>query len=76
MNRTGWVDRVRMEAQVKAGSKEISIEAKFLAKKRAWAKKPDILRTVHRIYLGDAREMTQLGSSPLVHRECCHGGRR
>lgn len=56
-----------MEAQVKAGSKEISIEAKFLAKKRAWAKNPEIRRTVHRIYLGDAREMTQLGSSPLVH---------
>ena len=52
---------------MKQGSKEISIEAKFLAKRRAWARKPEILRTLHRIYLGDARAMTQLGSNQPVH---------
>jgi len=49
-----------------AGGKEPNIEAKFLAKKRAWDSQPAILRTTHRIYLGDARVMAELGSEPGV----------
>lgn len=48
-------------------TRELSIEAKFAAKRRAWARKPTILSTRHRIYLGDGRTMEDLGSAPLVH---------
>lgn len=45
---------------------ELSIEAKFVEKRRAWARKPAILKTAHWIYLGDARSMEELGTEPLV----------
>ena len=47
--------------------REPSIEAKFVEKRRAWARKPIILKTTHWIYLGDARVMEELGKEPLVH---------
>lgn len=47
--------------------REPKIATKFAAKKRAWAKSPAILNTSHRIYLGDARSMFDLGDKPLVH---------
>jgi len=53
--------------QMGSGSREPNIEAKFQAKKRAWARRPAILQTRHRIYLGDARSMTELGSEPIIH---------
>jgi DNA modification methylase len=42
------------------GKKEPTIEAKFAAKRRAWSRKPRILQTKHRVYLGDARLMSEL----------------
>lgn len=47
--------------------REPSIEAKFMAKRRAWASKPPILKTTHWIYPGDARVMEEMGREPLVH---------
>ncbi len=49
------------------GSVEPKISAKFDEKRRAWARKPAILQTTHRIYLGDSRVMSELGGEPLVH---------
>jgi site-specific DNA-methyltransferase (adenine-specific) len=49
------------------GGREPNIEAKFLAKRRAWERRPAILQTSHRAYLGDARSMPDLGSAPCVH---------
>ena len=46
---------------------EPTVAAKFAAKRRAWAKNPKILDTTHRIYLGDAREMSELGDEPSIH---------
>jgi len=47
--------------------REPSVEAKFREKRLAWSRNPPILQTTHRIYLGDARSMDELGPSPLVH---------
>lgn len=47
--------------------REPKIEAKFAAKQRAWARRPEILNTTHRIYLGDGRQMADLGAEPTVH---------
>ena len=44
-----------------SGRRELSIEAKFAAKRRAWATQPRILQTIHHIYLGDGRRMEELG---------------
>jgi site-specific DNA-methyltransferase (adenine-specific) len=52
---------------MKAGKREPSIEAKFAAKRRAWAEQPAILRSTHRIYEGDGRSMEHLGVEPLLH---------
>jgi DNA modification methylase len=49
------------------GKRELSIEAKFAAKRRAWAKQPRILHTVHHVYLGDGRRMHELGNEPNIH---------
>src|SRR5262245_41392627 len=49
-----------------AGKREPSIEAKFAAKRKAWAENPAILSTSHTIHLGDARQMPELGSEPAV----------
>lgn len=47
--------------------REPSIEAKFVEKRRAWARNPAILKTAHRIHLGDARRMEELGVDPFLH---------
>ena len=49
------------------GSRELSIEAKFVEKRRAWESHAARLETRHRIYLGDARLMAQPGSQPSIH---------
>ena len=41
--------------------------AKFREKKLAWSDPEGLPRTHHRIYLGDAREMQEVGNSPCVH---------
>jgi DNA modification methylase len=46
---------------------EPTIDAKFAAKRRAWASRPPILSTTHRIYEGDARRLEHLGAEPLLH---------
>ena len=46
---------------------EPTVPAKFAAKRRAWAKNPKILDTTHRVYLGDARVMTELRDEPSIH---------
>ncbi|MGH7719182.1 MAG: DNA-methyltransferase, partial [Gemmatimonadaceae bacterium] len=46
---------------------EPSVDAKFRAQQEALARHPDILNTTHRIYLGDAREMSELGQREAVH---------
>jgi hypothetical protein len=55
------------EGQMKVRGREPSIEAKFAAKRRAWARNPSILRTTHRVYQGDARLMEDLGSDQAIH---------
>ena len=45
--------------------RELTIDAKFAAKRRAWARKPTILNTEHRVYLGDGRRMSELGAHPV-----------
>jgi DNA modification methylase len=52
---------------MKVDKREPSIDEKFLAKRRAWAQQPSILRTTHRIYEGDGRLMEHQGAEPLVH---------
>jgi len=47
--------------------REPKIEAKFAAKRRAWAQRPALLRTTHRVYEGDGRALEHLGAEPLVH---------
>ena len=49
------------------GGKEAPIEEKFAAKKRAWARHPEILRNHHTVYLGDARAMPGLLPETPVH---------
>jgi site-specific DNA-methyltransferase (adenine-specific) len=48
-------------------NREPNIEAKFAARRKAWAENPAILATSHKIYRGDARLMPDLGSKPTVH---------
>lgn len=45
---------------------EPTVDEKFAAKARAWARRPEIIRTTHRIYLGDARRMAALDRSDRV----------
>lgn len=52
---------------MRGDKREPSIEAKFAEKRRAWARRPAILQTTHRVYLGDARLMSDLNPEPLVH---------
>lgn len=52
---------------MKTSKREPKIEAKFEAKRRAWAQRPALLRTTHRIYEGDGRVLEHLGAEPLVH---------
>lgn len=48
-------------------SSEPTIAAKMEAKQLAFALNPEILRTTHRLYLGDAREMPHLSQDESVH---------
>ena len=47
------------------GSRELSIEAKLAEKRRAWDRHASDLRTSHRIYQGDARQMAELTASSV-----------
>jgi len=46
---------------------EVPVADKFAAKKRAWARRPAILKNEHRIYLGDARILAGLPEGTSVH---------
>jgi modification methylase len=46
---------------------EKPVAEKFRSKKLAWAEGNNLPRTHHRVYLGDAREMRELGHAPSVH---------
>jgi site-specific DNA-methyltransferase (adenine-specific) len=46
---------------------EKSVAEKFRGKKLAWDDCKSLPATCHRVYLGDAREMTELGRLPFVH---------
>ncbi len=46
---------------------EQPVEVKFRHKRLAWADRNNLPRTHHRIFLGDAREMSELGHGPCVH---------
>jgi modification methylase len=46
--------------------REAPLEEKFAAKERAWAKRPDLLQTAHRIFCGDARKMSGLEKTEAV----------
>jgi site-specific DNA-methyltransferase (adenine-specific) len=50
-----------------AQKRELNVEVKFRQKRIAWSRNPKILRTAHHVFLGDAREMRELGTDPLVH---------
>jgi len=52
-------------ASVRAG--EARIEEKFRAKEEAWSRRGGVIRTTHRVYLGDARRMEGLGPDAQVH---------
>lgn len=46
--------------------RESSIQTKVRAHKRAWARRPEILKSTHRIYLADARTMRGLSPSTSI----------
>jgi modification methylase len=48
-------------------SSEPTIEAKMRAKQLAFAMNPPILETRHRLFLGDARKMEELGAEASLH---------
>lgn len=48
-------------------AREPSVEAKFAAKARAWARQSALLSTTHRIHLEDARVMSRLPAGQPVH---------
>ncbi len=47
-------------------SSEPTLGQKLEAKARAWARQPEILRTRHRVFLGDARELKGLAENERV----------
>src|SRR5574341_2124652 len=49
------------------GRRELSVDVKFAEKRRAWARRPEILRTTHRIHRGDGRAMMDLGAGQAIH---------
>jgi len=53
------------DAPSRAG--ESKVEDKFLAKQKAWARRGGVIKTTHRIYYTDAREMAGLGPDTDVH---------
>ena len=46
---------------------EKPVAEKFRRKELAWADRESLPRTEHRVFLGDAREMAELGDGPRVH---------
>lgn len=52
---------------MRVGKREPSIAVKFAEKRRAWARQPAILKTTHRVHLGDGRVLSELGDTPFVH---------
>lgn len=52
---------------MRAQTREKTVEEKLGTKKLAWADRNNLPRTRHTVYLGDAREMTQLGHFPCLH---------
>lgn len=46
---------------------EVSVPEKLAAKRAAWQRQPDILRTSHRLYRGDARTLSGLNPATRVH---------
>ncbi|MBN1343233.1 MAG: site-specific DNA-methyltransferase [Phycisphaerae bacterium] len=46
---------------------ELPLAAKYAAKERAWARRPQILQNSHRIYLGDSRELRAFPPETQVH---------
>jgi site-specific DNA-methyltransferase (adenine-specific) len=50
-----------------SSSREASIPKKIAAHKRAWARRPEIIKNHHRVFLGDAREMRGLDEETQVH---------
>jgi modification methylase len=57
----------RVERSTTPAKRESTVEQKFAAKARAWAQRPDILQTSHRIFCGDARQMYGLSEDAFVH---------
>lgn len=47
-------------AKARSRTGEASIPEKFEAKAKAWARRPEILQSRHRYFLGDARQMNEL----------------
>jgi modification methylase len=57
-----------LELQAAPGERgEISVARKRAAKRAAWKRQPEILRTSHRLYLGDARTLPGLERGTRVH---------
>jgi len=59
-------------ARAKGGARshyrgEVTVEEKFCAKRKAWAKVGDSIRTTHRVFLADAREMRGLPRETEIH---------
>jgi modification methylase len=48
-------------------SSEPTLANKFEAKRLAWSRQPDILKTTHVVYQGDARVMAEAGANGSVH---------
>jgi len=51
----------------KPRKRERSLQEKFAARDRAWAREPTILRNSHRIVCGDARDFPTLSEEGVVH---------
>ena len=49
------------------GVKEPSVKEKFLARDRAWAQRPHILRNQHRIHLADSRSLDAIVADGTIH---------
>lgn len=52
---------------MRGSKREPSIATKFAEKRRAWARQPAILKTTHRVHLGDGRLLSELGAAPFLH---------
>lgn len=48
-------------------STEAALPDKFEAKERGWARRPDLIKNHHRIFLGDARELRDFSRDAPIH---------